>query len=178
MERKRELFDKLELNHKEVISHTPSNMFPQERDWTCAFACIRTILSNKQEVLLTEDELINEYKLQTGPYYSKDIKALEMLNYRDTIYGCDIEKKNFDQILDYLEQGYGVMLESLYNYAHWMVLMGYYPISKGELEKSKILVFDPYYNEVRLLNTEEFINMWLDADHLENGIVNDFIAIK
>lgn len=178
MIRKAELFPKFELLHKNVITWQTNQMFPQERDWTCAIACIRTLLAGTESEVPSEDSFVDTYKLAPSPYYSKDIKELNLLTGRDVIYGSDINKKNFDMILSYLEEGYGVMLESLHNYAHWMVLLGYYPLSGEDADKSKLLMFDPYFNQVRLVNTEEFTNMWIDADHNKNGIINDFIAIK
>lgn len=178
MVRKAELFPKFELSHKNVITWKAHQMFLQERDWTCAISCIRTLLSGMQSDVPSEDSYIKEYKLGPSPYYSKDIKRLELLAGRDVIYGCDVDKINFDKILSYLEGGYGIMLESLHNYAHWMVLLGYYPLTNEADDKSQLLMYDPYMNQVRLLNTEEFVNMWIDADHNKNGIVNDFIAIR
>lgn len=178
MIRKAELFPKFDLSHKNVITWNAYEMFPQERDWTCAIACLRTLQARVDADVLTEDAYIKEYKLKPSPYYSKDIKELQLFADREVVYGCDTVEKNFDMILSYLEDGYGVMLESLYNYAHWMVLLGYYPLTNEAADKSQLLMFDPYMNQVRLLNTEEFVNMWIDADHNKNGIMNDFIALK
>ena len=115
--------------------------------------------------------------MKPGPYYSKDIKSMGMVAKYDVLYGCDNKNINMDNILEYITNGYFIMLECLYNYAHWIVLLGFYPLADN-IEKSKLLIYDPYYNEVRLLNADEFINMWIDGNYLENKIEKDFIAIR
>ena len=77
-----------------------------------------------------------------------------------------------------MEQGYFVMLESMINYAHWTVLLGYYPLCGNDLEKAKLLMYDPYYDEVRLVNADEFISMWRDGSYETTRIDRDFIAVK
>ena len=60
-----------------------------------------------------------------------------------------------------MEDGYYVMVESMYNYAHWMVLLGYYPLEQANVEKSRLLVYDPWFDQVRLLIADEFLPMWV-----------------
>lgn len=178
MERRNEYFEHQELEHQLVESRTPSRLFPQETDWTCSIACIRTILSGLQEYVPSEQEFVKKYHLSPGPYYSRDIQALGLLNEYDAVYGCDAKGITFDTILDYMSQGYYIMLESMYNYAHWFVLLGYFPLSGGNVEHSRLLMFDPYYNEVRLLITDEFISMWIDGNYEHSRVIRDFIAIR
>ena len=178
MIRKHEFFEVVILKHQTIVANVPSNMYPQERDWTCVIACIRTMLSGFLKTVPTEEYLIEKHNLKPGPHYSTNIKNYHMLDEYDVLYGCDYENSNFDMILDYMEQGYFVMLESMINYAHWMVLLGYYPICGNDLEKAKLLMYDPYYDEVRLVNTSEFISMWRDGNYENTRIDRDFIAIK
>lgn len=178
MKRRSEYFDHRELKHELVESKTPARLFPQETDWTCAIACIRTILSGLQEHVPAEREFVEKYHLSPGPRYSRDIKALGLLEEYDVIYGCDADGITFDTILDYMSQGYYIMVESMYNYAHWFVLMGYFPLNDRNVEHSRLLVFDPYYNKVRLLVTDEFISMWIDGDYEHSRVMRDFIAIR
>ena len=166
------------LNHDNICAKVPAKMYPQETDWTCSIACIRTMLSGILNEVPSEEEFITQYNLKPGPHYSKDIKQLGILQAYDVLYGCDNHDVSFDDILDYVESGYSVMLECMYNYAHWFVLLGYYPIVGENIEKSKILVYDPYYNEVRLLNADEFITMWIDGNYEHSRIEKDFIAFK
>ena len=167
------------LNHKTIVARNPKKLFPQETDWTCSIACIRTILSSFIEQVPSEHDFIKLYDMKPGPHYSKDIKEKRILNNKcKTIYGCDIKHKNFDLILDYMESGYCIMLESLYNYSHWMVLLAYYPLNNSNIEKSELLMYDPYYDKIRIICVDEFISMWCDGDYLNNGIIKDFIAIK
>lgn len=178
MKRVHEFFKVENLSHKNTVVSAPKKMFPQETDWTCSVACIRTILSGFLPEVPEEASFVDTYHLVPGPHYSRDIKRLNMLDEYDVVFGCDCEDISFDRILDYVEEGYGVMLECMYNYAHWFVLLGYYPLEDGDIEKSKLLVYDPYYDEVRLLRTEEFINMWIDGNYENTRIEKDFIAVK
>lgn len=156
----------------------PNRLYKQERDWTCAFACIRTMLSAFGEEK-EESWYVDEYKLVPGPHFSKDIKRLGILDGYDVIFGCDETEKSIDKILEYSQQGYYIMLESMYNFAHWMVFVGYFPV-RGDtnIEEHKMLFFDPYMDSMRLLSAEEFDGMWLDGNHRDNGVYHDFIAIK
>lgn len=178
MKRKQEFFLTEDLKHKEVIANPPKQMYPQERDWTCAIACIRTMLSGILEEVPSEELLLEKYRLIPGPHYSRDVKSYGILDAFDAIYGCDLEDYNFDTVLDYMNQGYYIMLESMQNYAHWMVLLGYYPLDGGTTEQSRILMYDPYYNHVRLINTDEFISMWRDGNFENTRVDKDFIAVK
>lgn len=178
MERKQEYFQPIILTHKSIVAKAPKAMYPQERDWSCSLACIRTMLSGFLEEVPTEEELIHRYKIQMGPYYSKEIKAYHMLDEYDVIYGCDTDNHDFDTILDYAENGYYIMLESMVNYAHWMVFLGFYPVNGKSFEDSKLLMYDPYYNEVRLLRADEFISMWRDGNYENTKIDRDYIAMK
>lgn len=177
MIRKREFFKEYILKHQNVISCNLSKLFAQETDWTCQIACIRTILSGLCENVPEESYFTTKYKMTPGPYYSHDIKKLGILDSYNAIYGCDIKEKKFDEILFFMEDGYYIMLESMVGFSHWMVLLGYYAL-ENNIEKSKLLMFDPYYNEVRLMNVDEFLSMWIDGNHAENNVINDFIAIK
>lgn len=176
--RKYEYFNKLNLSHQDVISKTPKRLYPQERDWTCSIACIRTILSGIDPSIPSEDSFVELYDLKPGPLFSKDIKNLNLLENYDVIYGCDLINPSFDQLLSYINDNYFVMIESMLNFSHWFVLLGYFPSIDSDIEHGKVLVYDPYYNETRLLILDEFIQMWLDGNHNINSIEKDFIAIK
>lgn len=178
MKRTEEYFQKYKLRHNKVVSMQPRELFPQETDWTCVVACIRTLLSGITDHVPAEQEFVAACNMKPGPHYSKEIKDSRILDQYDVVYGCDIEQKDFDMILDYMEQGYYIMLESMYNYAHWMVMLGYYPVEGSDIEKSKLLMFDPYYDQVRLIHVDEFISMWMDGDFANNGIMRDFIGIR
>ena len=176
--RKFEHFTKTEIETNQCVALSPLKLYKQERDWTCSIACIRTLLSNIVETSPSEDWFIKQYKMSHGPYYSHDIKELGMLSQYDVKFGCD-ERLDLDGILQLIQNGYYVMLESMINYAHWMVLLGFYPLADNkDLETSTLLFYDPYYNKIRLVNADEFLGMWLDGDHWTNNITNDYIAIK
>jgi len=177
VKKKYELFDEKKINHNYSVSSGCCRLFQQERDWTCAVACIRSIMSGLVTIIPSEDNVVDLYNLVPGPLYSKDIKKLGILKDFDVKYGCDNINVSFDMILSYLENGYHIMVESMYNYAHWMVLLGYYPL-RGGIEKSELLLYDPYYDRVRLVIVDEFLSMWIDGNHTENMIEKDFVAIK
>lgn len=69
------------------------------------------------------------------------------------------------------------MIETMYNYGHWLVILGYFPHG-CQFSDCDILLWDPYLNKVRLENAEEVISMWVDGDHKSSDIVNDYIAVK
>lgn len=178
MKRKFEFYEPIKLLHDKVVANAPKRLYPQETDWTCSLACIRTMLSGFIENVPDEDFYVEKYKMEPGPYYSKDIKKIGILDEYDVVYGCDEKDKTFDKVLDYVEDGYFVMLESMYNYMHWYVLLGYYPLKNGDIEESRMLVYDPYYDKIKLLNVDEFIAMWIDGDFEHTKVKEDFIAVK
>ena len=163
------------------VSYSCEQYFKQERDWTCSIACIRTMASKFMKDVPSEDFFIEAYELEPGPYYSKDIKHLGILEDFDTIYGCDIEEdeKDINTIIDAIDDGYTVMVETMLNYSHWIVVLGYFIVGEPDnLEKHQILVYDHYYDNLRLLIADEFITMWIDGNHSETGVVKDFIAMR
>ena len=166
------------LRHQTVNSNPPKQLYHQQTDWTCSIASIRSLLSGICEQVPGEQELVERFRLKPGPHYSKDIKRIGILEGYDVVYGCDQKDADFDTVLDLMENGYYVMVESMYNFAHWYVLMGYYPIAGEDIEKSTLLIYDPYYHNTRLLNTDEFIGMWIDGNFAASGVERDFIAIQ
>ena len=177
--RKFEYFSQNKVQIKKSISNCPPKFFKQERDWTCAFACIRTIMSSYIPDWLSEENIINKYQLTAKPYFSYDIKKIGILNNMNIIYGCDHSAITFEKIIEYMDCGYYIMLESMINYSHWMVLIGCYVLGNDSNPESvKLSFFDPYYNDVKIILLDEFINMWIDVNNKENHIEKDFIAIK
>lgn len=178
MIRKSELFTKQYTKEKTCVAKVPPMLFPQERDWTCSIACIRTLTSAFGSGPKDEDWYINNFKLEPGPHYSKDIKEKEILKGYTVEYGCDYNNFRFDNLIKLLGQGYYIMVEGMINYSHWLVLLGYYTLgSKDDLENNFVLLYDPYYDELKLVRAEEFIEMWRDGDYANTGVNHDFIAI-
>ena len=170
----REHFGELPTLNTNDILCSITKCFNQERDWTCCIACLRTISSN---TLGTEKELIDTYNFTPGPYYSKDIKNKHILDNYDVIYGCDIENKT-PKMLCKLLNDYNIMIETMLNYDHWLVILGYFTNNTNEINKHQILLYDPYFNNVRLENAEEIFSMWVSGEHTINNIKCDFIAIR
>lgn len=78
-----------------------------------------------------------------------------------------------------MKSGYYIMLESMINYSHWMVLLGCFVFNRdSDSETDTLVFFDPYYNSLKTMLLDEFINVWEDANSEENNVVKDFIAIK
>lgn len=166
---------------RKSVNYSCGTYYKQERDWTCSIACIRTMSSKFMKEVPSEDFFVEAYELKPGPHYSKDIKTLGILDEFSVVYGCDIgeNEKNINTIIDLISDGYAVMMETMLNYAHWVVVLGYFIIGEPEdLEKHTMLVYDPYYDKVRLLIADEFLAMWIDGNHSDTGVVKDFIAIK
>lgn len=74
-----------------------------------------------------------------------------------------------------LAEKYYIMAECMCNYAHWVVVLGYFAVRDPEdTEEHRILLYDPYYDQVRLVIADEFLTMWCDPD----GHVKEFVAIR
>lgn len=179
MDRKFEYFTYCKYEGHNSVGNIPPKLFKQERDWTCSIACIRTLLSGIIKDVESEEFFIDNYKLIPGPHFSKDIKRLHILDKFNVVYGCDEENFDFVNLLNLLNENYFIMVESMINYSHWLVFLGYFSIKdKENIEQHKILLYDPYYDSVRLENADEFIGMWIDGEYLNTNVKKDFIAIK
>lgn len=175
----REFFSEDEyVEQNETAIMVPKKLYFQERDWTCVIACIRSITSSIRYIG-TEMDIINDYSLYPKPRYSKDIKELHILDSFDTLYGCDFNKNyGIKYLYDLLKDNYYIAVESMINYDHWLVLCGYFPNSSNNISQQSVLLYDPYFNELRIYRAEEFCSMWLSGEHLNNNIKFDFIAVK
>lgn len=177
----REFFGENEnVEKSDIAIMIPKNLYFQERDWTCVIACLRSITSSIKDIG-SEDYIIDTYSLKPKPRYSKDIKKLNILESFDVLYGCDYNyKKNcgYNFLYELLKNNYFIMVESMINYDHWLVLCGYFPNSSNDISKQNILLYDPYFNELKIYRVEEFGAMWISGEHIKNNVIRDFIAIK
>ena len=64
------------------------------------------------------------------------------------------------------------------NYDHWLVLCGYFSNNYDTIDKHSVLLYDPYFNELKIYRAEEFGAMWISGNHEKNGVTLDFIAVK
>lgn len=173
----KELFGELiKLNSFNNKNASPKRCFSQDYDWTCSIACFRSITSHLS-LIKNDKEIIDKFSLKAGPNYSKDIKKWNLLSADNVIYGCDIAEKTPQYLYDLLDEYY-VMVECMINYDHWLVVLGYYTNGYKEIDKHQISLYDPFYNNVRVMNAEEFFGMWCSGKHESNGIICDFIAVK
>ncbi len=174
-----EYFEKSSTKKHNSVGMVPKKLYRQEKDWTCALACIRTMLSGTGTQVLPESYYVEKYSLKPGPQYSKNIKSYNMLNEFDVIYGCDKTDITFDDIITLMEEGYFIMLESMVNYSHWMVLLNYLTVeTPSEFEGYTLLFYEPYYNEVRMMNADEFCGVWRDGPYEKTKVERDFIALR
>lgn len=159
-------------------SSTPPVLYPQERDWTCSVACIRTILSALDKKVPSENEFIDRFGLVKGPHYTEEICKKQMFGSDKKVVSSldyDTGDINLKLLNNLLKQKYFVMAECLYNYAHWVVIVGYFAVKGARSrEEHTIAFFEPYYNEIRLVRADEFETMWCDAE----GHCREFIAVK
>ncbi len=176
--RKREYFDYDPPHTFQTVANTPPRLFAQERDWTCAVACIRTLVSGLTPHVMSEDDYIKEYNLIKGPHYVPELLAKGMLTpAREIKTDTDYAKEdlNLKLLCRLLQEKYFIMAESLLNYDHWVVILGYYATrDKEDTEEHSVLIFDPYYDKVRLMIAEEFETMWCSPE----GNYRAFVAIK
>ena len=161
-----------------TILSTVSNVYRQERDWTCSIACLRTIMSGimPDTEIPTEDYYVNNTGLTMGPQNSRTLKELGYLDGLDYKIAFEEKAPTSNQVgflLD-LMTDYNVMIECMINYAHWIVLLGY--IHLGNIEEDRIVYYDPYYNRVNIIVADELISMWHDIG--SNPLEQDYIAIK
>ena len=141
------------MNNASMI---PGMLYKQNRDWTCALACIRSI-THDICYIGDEDKLIEEYKLEPGPLYSKDIVKLGILDDYHIVTPADYQY-GYDAELLYnlLMLNYYVMVETMICYDHWLVLCGYIANDNTSVEKQYLLLYDPYYDNLRQMSVDEF----------------------
>lgn len=164
--------------YEETAIMIPKRLFPQERDWTCSIACLRSITSSLKNIG-TECFIVENYNLKPGPHYSKDIKELNILKDFSVEFGCDLRKDyELDKLYSLLKDNYFVMVESIINYDHWLVLLSYFPNNSSNISDHQVLLYDPYFNEIKIYRAEEFGSMWISGEHYKNNIIKDFIAVK
>ncbi len=177
--RKSQYFDKITTQKHNSCGNIPPKLFPQETDWTCAIACIRTMISAFESDLKSEEYYVKAHNIKMGPQYSQQIKNYGILNEYDAIYGCDRKDITFDEIVTMLENGYYIMLESMINYSHWVVMLAYLTVpTEHGIEKYEMLYYEPYYNNIKSISVDEFIGMWRDGPYETTKVERDFIAVK
>ncbi len=178
MERIREFFTYEKPQGYISVSNTPPRLYRQERDWTCSIACIRTLLSGRVTEVASENEFIEKFELVPGPHYVDEMIEKQMLapaRVVKTNRNFAKEKIGLPLLARLLEEKYYVMAECMYNYAHWVVVLGYFAVRNAEdTEEHRILIYDPYYDQVRLVIADEFLTMWCDPA----GHEKEFVAIR
>ena len=177
----REHFGELPLlSSNENVTSNLRRFYRQERDWTCSLACVRSLISSYEKDI-TEENIIKEQGLIPGPHYAKAIKNWKVLSKYNVKSSVDspIDAHNpAEELYLLLKQGFNVMIETMINYDHWVVVTGIYPSEDKDIGKSQVTYYDPYFNKVRMIFLEELISMWVSGEHSANGIINDYIAIK
>ena len=156
----------MENDCRDTIGNFIAKLYKQDLYWACYIACIRTIVSGIVDDVPSEEQLIANFKLKAENQYSKDIKEKKLLENYDTVYGCDLKSDSItiELVAELMRNGYYIMVESAYNnFAHWDVILKYY-----NLREHKLIIYDPYIDEVKTLEADEFNRLWS----------NEFVAIK
>jgi hypothetical protein len=160
------------------VARVPSSLFRQERDWTCSVACVRTLLSGVGERVPSENAFIKKYHLVAGDHFVEEIIEKQMFpQYLKIKTYADFpqEELNLELLCKLLNENYFIMAETIINGDHWVVVLGYYAVrDKKNPEEHQILIYDPYYDAVRLVIADEFETMWCSP----KGKSREFIAIS
>ena len=151
------------------------NYYPQERDWTCGLACLRTLLNAtyRKKTPLSEEELVARDKERgavPGPRTASDLKnllkAFQLDEYLFTPEDFEI-KDIYDCFTAHL-----IAVESRLHGGHWLVIMS---ISKGK-GSDYIELYDPYYDKILSFTLSQFYALWMDDKLLSNS--REFIAVR
>lgn len=155
---------------------TVKTLYPQGDDWTCALACFRTLLTCNG-ITVTEADLISICAIKPGPKSSAEVeKWSESMGLSlDIRYGWDNAYINTKpaQLLHELIHNYNVMIELLLNYAHWVVVLAYYKM--GTLDEDVVVIYDPYFNQVRQFHASEVFAMWYGIG--DGTYDHDYVAV-
>ncbi len=181
VKKKLEMFEAYsDLEHKYSVSHIPKIMCEQERDWSCSVAGLRTIVSAIVPNLPSEEYIIKKSKIKPGLKYSGEIREWKIWDELDVQkkFGCENVTITFDGLLSLLEDDWYIMVQTMVNYSHWMILCGYYCVEPDDFEKNSVLCYDSYYDTMRLFPADEFIEMWRDGAFVESHVERDFVAVK
>lgn len=157
-----------------TIMSNVQSVYKQDRDWTCSIACLRTIASHTA-YLPEEYDILQRYKINKGPQSSHSIRDW-MKDDERFRYGC-VDTIPEDYKLTYLTdlmKTHNVMIECMLNYEHWVVILGYVYLGSDEL--AQFIVYDPYYNNVRVIIAEELVSMWYGVE--DYPIHRDYVACR
>lgn len=178
----REYFGKVEKLQKIDMATSPiKNTYKQERDWTCSIASLRTILSSALKEVPDENYFIERYKLEPGPIYSRDIcnwDILEHVEFGSSKYSPIDGNMPANMLHGLLMRGYSVMLNTMFSYDHWIVVLGIYPNGEDSIDKVQVVYYDPYYNKTCITSMEELVDVWYSGMNAVNNIIFDYVAVK
>lgn len=162
----------------------PSDLLPQERDWTCAVACVRTLMSGLV-VVPSETLIVTNNNLTPGPQYSKDIKSwcgggCPLLDHPEleVRYGCDDPDRDVldeSDVWAWLRDGYRVAINWMMSFDHWCVVMGYFP--HGSPSQHEVLFYDPYYDDIRKAHAPDLGVMWRSGNRAHD-LRHDYILVR
>lgn len=154
--------------------HVPSMLYCQELDWTCALASVRSI--SGLEDLPPDAELAAGMGLSPGPVYSDALKASGILDRPglDIIYGCDVPSVDVGYLWRLLSDGWNVMVDWMYSYDHWTVLLGYLA-GDADPDFHEMVHWDPYCGETFRIRQGHFSSMWRSGSGARE---RDFVACR
>lgn len=150
------------------------HLYPQERDWTCSVACLRSIVSGEYDI--SEDSIVDSCPIEMGPQTSKAVRHWMPYATSRFLFGAyqPLPEKDTLRALVELMKTHTVMIECMINYEHWVVLLGFTYL--GSLENSMFILYDPYLNTVRTVMAEELLNEWFYVT--TDGPDHDYVAFE
>lgn len=152
--------------------------YPQETDWTCSLACLRTLLSGSRYTVPSEELLVQLLNKQPGPVSSNDLlksKIFTLIDREDVqlAYDKPITYDYANELISLLET-HNIMIACTLNGGHWLSVLGY--VSLGSIEEDQIILYDPYYHSTRMFRADEIFSMWTGS--FPDSLDGDYIAIK
>lgn len=158
-----------------MITSGIETFYSQERDWTCGYAALRTILNSTvfKGRELSEEEIIvrgEEVGMGVGPKTSLDLQKVTsvFLNDNPVVTNYDISPESIEKLFS----EYLVAIECSILGGHWLVIMD---IVKSE-NVEVVRLYDSYYDNVIDLTLKQLELMWHDKVLLQTD--KEFIAVR
>ncbi len=170
-----ELFPPDDYGELTNVACVPPVLYGQDLDWTCALACLRSICSGILE-FPSDADVVRRFGLRPGPIYSGWVKSSGILSVTgvEAAYGCDFPDAGIPDLWRYLRDGWRVMVNWMYSFDHWTVLMAYMALG-DDPDYHDMLHWDPYCGEQLHVKEGHFSVMWKSG-----GTPNehDFVAVR
>lgn len=149
-------YPRLKYDMPHAVSEIPKNLYVQERDWTCAIACFRSIVDSD----IAEPNFIQQNSIMRGPHYTTEMKTKEWPhpNFEVKYAEGDVSDLDPSVVWQHLYEHWRVMLETDLNGGHWMIVLALVPTQNSW----DAVVWDPYYGRARVFDLPELLCMCHD----------------